>query len=437
MSFATGKKTQIKNMIFAYLPYLAQIVSTIILTPLYVNTFGTEKYAIFVILHSIIGYFMLSNIGLPQAFTRQIIHLKENNEEQKINDILSSILFYYSLVILVVLGVNSLIFYANSFGVSEFLLNSDNTQLIEIFGLGMFLVSLKFAINLTTDIFQSLIDSTNRLDISNFIRFLQVTLLGIGSYLALVFFGSIESVIISNILASAFVFLLMIFYSKKSFAFKVNLFEAKLSHFKDILPSSFWYFMAAITVAIITQIDTLVISTVLGLSFVTTYSLMFKFSEVFRNLISTAVNVFFAQIAYKHAKNEQSEIAKQFDKFFILIVILSILVGFLLYFVGYDIFVFWIGKQNAGSIELFFWFVLYLMLFSINQVSTLFVSAINKHKSIVLVGFLQAGLNLVLSITSLQIFGDVKWVIISTIIALICTNFWYNIYYFKKVIKCI
>lgn len=436
MSFAIGKKTQIKNMIFAYLPYFAQIISTIILTPIYVNTFGAEKYAIFVILHSIIGYFMLSNIGLPQAFTRQIIHLKEKNETQKINDILNSILFYYSLVIFAVLGINSVLFYGNLFGISGFLLNSQNEEFIHIFGLGMFLVSIKFAINLTTDIFQSLIDSTNRLDISNFIRFLQVSLLAVGSFIALKIFATIEAVIISNIITSAFVFIVMIIFSKKSFDFKIDLSSAKLAHFKDILPSSFWYFMGAITVAIITQIDTLVISTILGLSFVTVYSLMFKFSEVFRNLISTAVNVFFTQIAYKHSKNELQDISKQFNKFFMIIACLAFCVGFLLYFIGYDLFVLWIGKQNAGSIDLFFWFVLYLILFSINQVATLFINAINKHKSIVMVGFVQAALNLILSITTLQIFADIKWVIISTIISLLLTNFWYNIFYFKKTIKC-
>lgn len=436
MNFITGKKTYIKNLFFAYLPYLAQIASTIILTPMFVNTFGQEKYGIFVILHSVIGYFMLSNIGLPQAFTRQIIHLREQNDMQKVNHILNSILFYYSIVILVVLSINSIIFYGNFFGIDNFILNSNSNEFIHIFGLGMFLVSLKFAINLTTDIFQSIIDSTNRLDISNTIRFLQVALLGVASFVALKIFGTIEAVIISNILSSAFVFIVMIVYARKIFEFKVSFKNAKYDYFKEILPSSFWYFMGGITIAIITQIDTIVISSIVGLSFVAIYSLMFKFSDVFRNLISTAVNVLFTQVAYNHSQNNIAKIKSSYNKFFLIILFLSLFSALFLYFVGYDLFVLWIGKANAGGLDLFIWFIIYLVLFSINQVSTLFINAMNEHKPIVLVGFIQAGLNLVLSIVTLQIFGDIKWVIISTIISLVMTNLWYNIYYFKRLIKC-
>lgn len=434
--FALGKKRYLINLIFAYLPYFAQIASTIILTPLYVNTFGQEKYAIFVILHSIIGYFMLSNIGLPQAFTRQIIHLREQNNLQMVNDILNSVLVYYSLVIMVVLGINSLVFYGDIFRLNSFLLHTGNKEFLEIFALGMVLVSFKFGINLITDIFQSLIDSTNRLDISNTIRFLQVSLLGVASYIAIMIDGLIQTVLISNIISSAIVFLIMIYQAKKSFAFRIDLWSAKFSHFAAILPSSFWYFMGGITVAIITQIDTLVISSIVGLSFVAIYSLMFKFSDVFRNLIATAVNVLFTQVAYNHSKQDITSIKHSFGRFFVIIFGLSLFVGGMLYWVGYDLFVLWIGKQNAGGMDLFIYFIVYLILFSINQVSTLFISAMNEHKAIVKVGFIQAGLNLALSIATLSYFGDIKWVIISTIISLVVTNLWYNIYYFRRLVQC-
>ena len=435
MSFESGKKRYFKNLIFAYLPYFAQIVSTIVLTPLYVKFFGQEKYAIFVILHTVIGYFMLSNIGLPQAFSRQIIHLKEQNEHHKIGKILSSILFYYSIVIIVVLSINSFVFYGNLFDISNKILNSSNIQYIQIFGLGMVLVSLKFAISLITDVFQSLIDATNRLDISNTIRFMQITLLGIFSFVALESYGTIEAVLISNILSALFIFFVMFFVARKFLDSEISFFDAKFKYFKMVLPSGFWYFMGGISVAIITQIDTLVISFVVGLQMVAIYSLMFKFSEVFRNLISTAVNVLFSQVAYNHSKNEMDKIRQNYKKFSLIILFLSIFVGVFLYFIGYDIFVLWIGRQNAGSLDLFLWFIIYLVLFSINQVSALFVNALNKHKAIVLMSFVQAGLNFGLSIWLLSVTGDIKWVIISTILSLLVTNFWFNIYYFKKISK--
>lgn len=435
MSFESGKKRYFKNLIFAYLPYFAQIISTIVLTPLYVKFFGQEKYAIFVILHTVIGYFMLSNIGLPQAFSRQIIHLNEQNEHHKIGKILSSILFYYSIVILVVLSVNSFVFYGNFFDISNKILNSSNLQYIQIFGIGMILVSIKFAISLITDVFQSLIDATNRLDISNTIRFMQIALLGIFSFVALELYGTIEAVLISNILSALFIFFVMFFVAKKFLNSKISFFDAKFEYFKMVLPSGFWYFMGGISVAIITQIDTLVISFVVGLQMVTIYSLMFKFSEVFRNLISTAVNVLFTQVAYNHSKNEMDKIRENYKKFFFIILFLSLFVGVFLYLIGYDIFVLWIGEHNAGSLDLFVWFIIYLVLFSINQVSALFVNALNRHKAIVLMSFAQAGLNFCLSVWLLSVTGDIKWVIISTILSLLITNFWFNIYYFRKISK--
>jgi O-antigen/teichoic acid export membrane protein len=435
MSFVTGKKVYLQNLSSSYLPYFAQIVITIIITPMLVNIFGQERYGVYVLLNTFIAYFTLSNIGLPQTLIREIIHAREEENHSKINQMISSIFFYYSFAIVGVFLVNILFFYIDIFNLNTKILSTQNISLIQSFSLGVLLVSLLFGMRLITEIFDAIIKATNKIYITQIVKFINVVLLGVSTFAALKLYGSIEAVLIANALASFLVLFILISQSKKLIEFQIEFKNSSYKVFKEMLPSSFWYFMSGIGVLLIFQTDSIVISSITGLSSVAVYSLMFKFSDIFRQILSNIVNVMFSDVSRLYAKKKFDLIVKRHNQLLGYTIILTLIASLFLYFVGYKLFQFWIGVENSGTIELFLFFIIYMALFSINQVSGLFLGAMNKHKNGVIVGFIQAGLNLILSISLLYVFQDVKWVIISTILALLVTNLWYSPYYFYKEVK--
>lgn len=435
MSFVTGKKVYVQNLVSSYLPYFAQIIITIIITPLLIKTFGQEKYGVYVLLNTFIAYFTLSNIGLPQTLIREIIQKREENNILKINQMISSTFFYYLIAVSIVLVINLLVFYIDIFNLNSSILNTENINLIQSFSLGMLLVSLLFGIRLMSEIFDAIIKATNKIYITQLVKLINVILLGCSTYVALASYGSIEAVLLANILVSFFVLFILIVQSKKLIEFKIELKNSNFKVFKEMIPSSFWYFMSGIGVLLIFQTDSIVISSIIGLSSVAVYSLMFKFSDIFRQILSNIVNVMFSDVSRLYAKKEFDLIVKKHNQLLVITIAMSLATSLFLYFVGYKLFQLWIGVENSGTIELFVFFIIYMALFSINQVSGLFLGAMNKHKNGVIVGFIQAGLNLILSISLLYLYQDVKWVIISTVLSLILTNLWYSPYYFYKEMK--
>lgn len=435
MSFVTGRKVYLKNLSSSYLPYFAQIVITIIITPMLINTFGQERYGVYVLLNTFIAYFTFSNIGLPQTLIREIIHAKEDEKHTKINQMISSTFFYYLIAITGVFLFNILFFYVDILNLNTKILSTENISLVQSFSLGMLLVSILFGIRLITEIFDAIIKATNKIYITQIVKLINVILLGVSTFVALKIYGSIEAVLIANAIASFFVLFILITQSKKLIDFTIDLKLSSFQVFKEMLPSSFWYFMSGIGVLLIFQTDSIVISSIIGLSSVAVYSLMFKFSDIFRQILSNIVNVMFSDVSRLYAKKEFGLIVKKHNQLLGYTIILTLIASLFLYFIGYKLFQLWIGVENSGTIELFLFFIIYMALFSINQVSGLFLGAMNKHKNGVIVGFIQAGLNLIFSISLLYIFQDVKWVIISTILALVVTNLWYSPYYFYKEMK--
>ncbi|NCB11916.1 MAG: hypothetical protein EOM78_09840 [Erysipelotrichia bacterium] len=170
MSFVTGKKVYLKNLSSSYLPYFAQIVITIIITPMLINAFGQEKYSVYVLLNTFIAYFTLSNIGLPQTLIREIIYAREEENHTKINQMISSTFFYYLIAISGVFLVNILFFYVDIFNLNAKILSTENISLVQSFSLGMLLVSILFGIKLITEIFDAIIKVTNKIYITQIVK---------------------------------------------------------------------------------------------------------------------------------------------------------------------------------------------------------------------------------------------------------------------------
>ncbi len=426
MSFATGKKIYLKNLFSSYLPYLVQILITIIITPLLIKTFGQEKYGVYVLLNTFIAYFTLSNIGLPQTLIREMIHQREKKNFEKIDQMISSTFFYYLIVVSLVVVINLVLFYADVFHLNKLILNTENLELLQSFAIGMLLVSILFGIKLITEIFDAIVKATNKIYITQIVKFISVVLLGISTYLALKFYGTIEAVLVSNTIVSLFVLVLLFKESKKLINFKIDYKMSSFKVFKEMLPSSFWYFIGGISVLLIYQTDNIILSSFLGVSSVAVFAITYKISNLIKQLVLQISNVTFSYFSKINLDNKI--IKKQLITMMFVMFVLSIILYSTVYFLLEDIVKIWLKDLTYYEPKLFLIILITHILQLVISPLSIYAGAKDIHKNIVQVGLIQGIINIGLSILLVSEFG-MYGVVFATLISFTMTNFVFNIYF--------
>lgn len=432
MPLSDDKRLFFKNLLSSYLPYLTQFAVTFVVTPLLVNRLGHERYAVYVLLFTVIGYFTLSNIGLPQTLVRDLIQARQNQDDDLINRLINSMLFYYLVIIGIVIGGVILLFYWDPWQIGRLLVKQP--EFVSTFSLGMLLVSLSFAVSFLSELFQAVINAQNLIHVNQRVRLFQVVGGGVATYAALMLRPTVETIIVANVIVNALAMAAYYFFSRQVLSYRIDLRKRDWALFRSMLPSSFWYFLSGVSVILIFQADSILISSILGLTALSFYALMYRFSDIARQLLGTISNVLFPKVAAMFMERRYADIARLHNRMLLGMTALSCLGGVALYTAGYDFFRWWVGAENAAGRDVFIWFVLFTVLFGINQVSGLFLGAIGYHKNGVIVGIIQGIVKLGLGIGLARHYG-ITGIIMATVIALVLTNLWYSPYYFNRVVK--
>jgi len=166
-------------------------------TPIVLQELNTDSYGLYVILMSIVSYLGLCNLGLPQTLVRMLSVEIIDGNKIKIDEIISSTIFYYFTIFIVTLTI---LFFLNfSFSISS-------TGFYK-YSIVIFVIT---STKLILEIFESILRSVNDyvtdrviLTVSNLsIGFISIYLLKIG-------YGLFEIMLIpifTNLISLLFVF---------------------------------------------------------------------------------------------------------------------------------------------------------------------------------------------------------------------------------------
>lgn len=421
-----NKKEYFKNLIFSNITFIAQMLMLIIITPIMIKTLGQEQYGIYVILFTIIGYFSLGNFGFPQTLLREIIEALHHKMYEKINSVISSVFTYYSLFISVAVVLVFMIFFLDSFNLMQYIV--EDTKYRELFQSAIIIVVGIFALNMINEIFQYIIMADNKIYVVKLIKFFEIILQLALTYIVLLKSPTLQNVILVMLFTALFSLIAMYIYSKRYVIYTISYKFSNFQIFKEMLPSSFWYFVGAISVMLIFQSDVMVISSFIGIEHVAIYATMYKFNDAFRQVLSQICGSIFPTIAKLKSENRYEDLKKLYFKFLAVMVGLSFFTGAILYWIGFDIYSWWIGNEAFNNKELFVHFIVFTMLFVIDSPSSTFIGAMGIHRNTIIVAIVQGLLNLFLSIYLIKEYGLIG-VILGSIIALLVTNFWFNNYY--------
>ena len=416
--------TYSKNLTSSYLPLISRFIGSIIFIPFAFNTLGDSEYGTYILWGTAVSYLMFFNLGAPQALTQWLSSKNHSLNSKSNRRILSSLI-----------GITTLIFTALLLALFILYLIplTFNTPLTTRNLIRVILILSIFYFKMISDLLDSSLRSINKLYINQIINSTSYFIYIGAAFILLYNHSTLESIFLAQLISTITSAALFYVYVRKFLHYRVKF--SDMSHFascKKILKPGWWYFLSSLTSIVIFQTDSITISLFFPASTIAIYGLMFKFADIIRTAINNIVNVLFVNIArLKYKKDSSYLVWSHFIRSMCVTVTISILICTVLYVYGYQLLVFWL-KKDLGSESMFNYFILYIFLFTTNQVPSLYLGALSEHKEIVKLGTLQAGLNLLLSVITIYIYKDVSFVIISTCVSLIITNYWYNPYMLYK-----
>jgi O-antigen/teichoic acid export membrane protein len=430
MKVVESVKTYWMNMSSSYLPFLIQILGSLFFTPFFIKVLGTDQYGLFILVNTIISYFSLCDIGFSQAFTYKIIDYFQKDDHPAINALISSV-FYYFLGAGIAINILVGLFLHFNLGI-----NLLDHKLYPYFKMGLPTLSLSFLTILLSQFFERILFAKNKIYKVNLIKSLQqLTLISL-NIIILNTTKDLNLIFLNYLLVNAIFCLVMYKASITEYPYQILFSSVSYKTFSTIVNTSWWFFVGTVSYLLNFQTDVFVISSLFDLKLVAIYTIYYKFVHMFMMLLTKPAETYIPNIATKFSNNDFSKLLRDHKMMFAWITLIALAITAALLKPGYLFLQWWIGRDVINNYTLFIPFTIYFFLFSIDNVTSTFLWAMCLHKKSVLMGLANGALNLALSIYFSKFLG-ISGVIWGTITALLLTNFWYNLYLFKKSIHAL
>ncbi len=348
------------NLFFKTLSYLVQLVNSVLLIKLYLDFFGIEKTADWLIIISLIGFINLSDFGIVEAFSNYYVISSQDKEEKIFTT------GFYSLIIIflfVFFFFSIYVYYDTYISIFNFKTIVTNQKKFILFSI----IFIGLVVNLSKYLFSIFRDfglSHYQFGLELFFNIIEI---------GLVLFGVISNLSIQLLLFGIIfikLFSLSITYyfvaRKQELNFSYDKFSYKI--LKELIKPSLSFLLQPLSYSFLNIFSTIIVSTFYSSKYLVVYT-------VSRSLLSGAksffgiVNLSIGPVlTFKFSKEKH----KNFNKIRRIYLQWSYLILFLLflfiYFFGKILVVFWMGSQdyydnlliNSGFFSLFFWIFWYI-----------------------------------------------------------------------------
>lgn len=96
-------KKLLSNSVSNLIDFIATVVITFLLTPIYLKSFGMYDYGLWELVNAIIGYMGLLDLGMGHAIVRETSYFSQRNKHQKVNILYATSMVYMSFIGLTIL----------------------------------------------------------------------------------------------------------------------------------------------------------------------------------------------------------------------------------------------------------------------------------------------------------------------------------------------
>jgi len=99
------KELLLKSSIFRFLERTIVVVTSLLLTPFFIEILGSNDYGLWILILSIMGWFNVVDLGFPQAIQRQIVQALEVNDPKRVNIVFSTGLVLFGFLGLISVAI--------------------------------------------------------------------------------------------------------------------------------------------------------------------------------------------------------------------------------------------------------------------------------------------------------------------------------------------
>lgn len=416
--------------ILSYVVIILNMLIGVLYTPILTSKLGQSEYGLYSLVTTIISYLTILDFGFGNAiiiYTAKYRANKQKEQEQRLH----GMFFVIYVIIGIVAGIIGVILCFNVKNLFSATMSSEELHKAKIL---MGILTFNLIATFPLSIFTSIITAYEKFIFAKIINIIRIILNPLIVILLLnMGYGSIALVILTTVL-NIFTLIMNYLYCKNKLNIKLKFGKFDKVLFTSIASLSIWVFLNSIVDKVNWSVDQFVLGIVSGTSEVAIYSVAASLITMYINFSVAISGVLLPKIAIMQEKNEDD---KKFSEIFIktgriqYILMALITTGFILF--GREfINLLWVGPEYDKS----YFVVLILMIPTliplIQNVGLNILQVKNQYKFRVIVLFILAILNVIISIVLARLCGSIGAALGTAIITILGAGIFMNIFYYRK-----
>lgn len=166
---------------------------------------------------------------------------------------------------------------------------------------------------------------------------------------------------------------------------------------------------------------------------VSKYYIVMRFFEVIRTGMGNFTMILFPSLSLLQVKANWVQLKRMFVQVFLRVCLMVVVAMAIVLTIGEQFFSYWSKYYDVETIELYRWYAVLIAFLLIEHVPVVFLSALKFNKLPAIVGTMQGLIGLLLTYFLVPYYG-IAGAVMSSLIALLCTNFFFNpVYLFKRI----
>lgn len=407
-----------KGVILSYILMVFEVLSTLLLTPFIIRTFGQAEYGVYKLVASIVAYLALLDLGIGNSVIRFTAKYHQDGDSENLSRFFGVAQIYYIVIAVLafLIGIILVLIFPYVFAKG---LSSEEILLGQKL---LFIVSLNTAITLATAVFTNIIIGLGLFAVSQGASIIQVVIKIIITYIALSLGYKSIVVVTINLITTFACKLFFLFFVYLKLKLKPKLKGVNKAFICNIIGYSSWILLQMIA----TQVNAFADQVMLGIlvpgasMIIAVYGVGAQVVQYFQSIGGAIGGVLFPGVVSMvengadstTLENEMVRIGR-----ISLIVLLAIWGGFVLY--GQQFIQLWAGDVYIDAYYVALILMSAHLFIQIEAIGTQILWAKNEHKEQAILKFIIVLVNIVLTVILIRwnaLFGATIGTFISLLI---------------------
>lgn len=401
------------------------IVISFFMMPFLIHNLGDETYGLWVLIGSLMGYYMVVDFGLLSATQRFLAKHLDNSDE--LSEVINT-----SFCVLSIMSCFAFVLTVGLWSIADSLIT--NQSFVPTLETLILILGLKTILTLPFMVFNGMLSAKLRFDIASYIEIGKNI---IRTALVILYvtqdYGIITLAIIT-LLTELAAFMVIFFCAYKIYPeAKYGLKHYNSSTAKNLFQFGKYTFLSETSNLLKFKVDDVVISKFIGLAAITTYAVAFSLfnyaGQFISNLVGGLVTIFTTNI-----KHGNQALRSKLLLFTEICTLVATYFSVMMLLLGNSFITLWVGDGYAESYDVLFIFCFILLITASTRVCVPLIYALAVHKRLAYWNLIEGVLNLIISIILAQKYGVIG-VAIGSLIPSILFRLYFQISYACKLIE--